>query len=151
MTGCVSDADLCREEESLPFVVFCAAGCRFGIEASQIQGSDGFVDASLRTVESLLGLPEDLSGSVRQRLRVRDPESAAAFSVGVPVDLCTFSIREIFPLPPFIAARCRLPALLALVIAPEGLVCLMDVPGLLKARQVQGEILTCPDGDNLSG
>lgn len=120
-----------RDDAVLSFVVFWAGGCRFGIETSQVQGAELSMDSSLPPAELLLGLPREQSGKARQILMVRGQAGSQFLCVGPPVEIRTFSAADIYPLPALVAARCQLPALLGLALAPDGLICLLDLRELL--------------------
>lgn len=130
MNGVHGDRAYGLEEETLDLVLFDAAGWRFGVEANSVGSAGPLSLSTLPAVENLLGLPDKgpQSGAARQRLSIR---GAGDLSVRKPVVLCSLWVGAFHPLPPLVAARCRLPALRALARLPGGMVMVVDLRALL--------------------
>jgi len=89
---------------SLDVVTFAAGGHRYGIEASRVSAQ------------------RPAAGDGRPLLQIGD----RLIAVTPPVELRRFEAAAIHPLPPLVAARCRLAALLALALDGEGAILLLD-------------------------
>ncbi len=118
------------EKETLDLVLFGAAGWRFGVEANSIGRAGPLSLSPLPSVETLLGLSDSSPPGVtdRQCLTVK---GAGDLSVQRPIVLCSLPVGAFHPLPPLVAARCRLPALRALALLPGGMVMVVDLRSLL--------------------
>jgi len=130
MNGIYGDGAYGLEEETLDLVLFGAAGWRFGVEANSVVRAGPLTLPSLPAVETLLGLSHSGPQGVtdRQRLTVK---GAGDLSVQRPVVLCSLPVGAFHPLPPLVAARCRLRALRALALLPGGMVMVVDLRALL--------------------
>jgi len=111
-------------------VVLCRAGVwPVGIEAGQIGGSRRCepADAATPALAALLDLPGGDSGD-RQVLALK--ASGGEIRVAGPVELRALPAACIHPLPPLLAARCRLPGLRAVALEHGRLVLLIDLSDL---------------------
>ncbi|MEI6414646.1 MAG: hypothetical protein WCP34_10370 [Pseudomonadota bacterium] len=121
---------------SLTLVTFGAGTLRCAVEPYQVAAlSLASLDAPrddeghalpARHAGTLLGLPGPHIATGHQ-LRMRHPAGLFALDVGEPVALRVFPPDAIHPLPPLLAARCRLPFLRALALDPTtGLILILD-------------------------
>jgi hypothetical protein len=108
------------DQETLDVVLFSAGGWRVGFEARQVRASrPAPADAAGDEVEMLLGFSPSETCAPRQHLLLKHEEGDRQILVGSPVDLVSFSIHSIHPLPPLLAARTTLHSLRALAITED--------------------------------
>lgn len=115
--------------DSLEIVSFMAGGQRFAVEAWQVRTLlPEKSTATLATAEQLLGLSggETQESAARRILMIKHQAGDYAVSVSEPVELLGLRARDIFPLPPLIAARGTLAGLRALALVAEGVTMLVD-------------------------
>ena len=105
---------------ALDVVVFAAGGHRFGIEALYVRAQRAGTDGP--SAPSLPGLPGLAAGQDCVLLQIGD----RLVAVTPPVELCRLDAATIHPLPPLLAARCRLRALRAVAVDAAGVILLLD-------------------------
>ena len=115
--------------ETLEVVSFTAGGCRFAVEAWQVDALShatpaGAVDTA--DAETLLGLPA-------QAVAPRRYLHCAGRTVGVsePVVLRSLPAKRIFALPEIVARRLRIKGARAVALDPDGATLLIDLRALL--------------------
>lgn len=120
----------------LTVVRLCVAGREIALEAAYVQSLAPCAhDAPWPTLEAVLGLPAPQTPGRRRCLQLRPLHSGAApvrLNVPAPLTLQPLAASTIQPLPPLLAACCRMPGLRALSWQPQGLVLLVDVRQLLS-------------------
>jgi len=122
-----------RSHATLELVLFKAGQHCFGVEASQVRGSQELPDHGISCIESLLSLSGDDTGNRRQCLTVKGDDQDYEISVAAPFELTAVPIEAIHPLPPAITARCKLPGLRGLAVTGAALTLLVDVRSLVDA------------------
>ena len=116
---------------SLHVVRVCLGALHVALEAAHVQALTlCSADTELPTLEALLGLPQPDPDRPRRCLHLRPRQRGDAptrLSVPAPLTLQHLAASAITPLPPLLAACCRMPGLRALSWQPQGLVLLVDV------------------------
>lgn len=121
----------------LTVVRLCVAGVEIALEAAYVQSLASCAhDAPWPTLEAVLGLTAPQTPGRRRCLQLRPLRSGTApvrLNVPAPLTLQPLAASAIRPLPPMLAACCRMPGLRALSWQPsQGLVLLLDVRQLLS-------------------
>jgi hypothetical protein len=88
------------------------------------------VDAAGGAIEEMLGFPPQPNTTPRQQLLLKHSDSDKPILVGSPVDLVSLPVSSIHPLPPLLAARCRLNGLHALAFSDDNTAILLFRPEL---------------------
>ncbi len=105
------------EHATLDVVLFSAGGWRAGFEARLVRSSrPAAADADIDAIETLLGLAPCAAALPRQSLQLKQAQGARELLVGAPVELASLPASRIHPLPPLLAARCKLHGLRALAL-----------------------------------
>lgn len=105
------------EHATLDVVLFSAGEWRAGFEARLVRSSrPAAADASGEEIETLLGLAPCATALPRQSLLLKQAQGARELLVGAPVELASLPASRIHPLPPLLAARCKLHGLRALAL-----------------------------------
>jgi hypothetical protein len=98
-------------------VVVCYSGrTRIAFEVSEVCALKTLPENG-KGIEALLGLPSVNNISGRQFIELKGAE--LPFAVDGPIDLISITMDAIYPLPPLLAARCKLNGLRALAMVPE--------------------------------
>ncbi|MDR3369135.1 hypothetical protein [Rhodoferax sp.] len=112
-------SDLC-EHATLDVVLFSAGEWRAGFEARLVRSSrPALANASGKTIETQLGLAPPAGATPRQYLELKRAQDVREVLVGAPVELVTLPASSIYPLPPLLAARCKLHGLRALALEQD--------------------------------
>ena len=116
---------------SLAVVQLQLGAVRIAVEAACVQSLAPCADdAPWPTLEAVLGLPTPAPLGPRRCLSLRLlPGSTPPLQLSVPATLSLQHLPapSIWPIPPLLAACCRLPGLRALSWQPQGVVLLVDV------------------------
>ncbi len=108
------------EHTTLDVVLFNAGGWRAGFEARLVRSSrPAPLDADAEAIETRLGLAPSAVTLPRQSLELKQAQGTRELLVGTPVELASLSAASIHPLPPLLAARCKLPGLRALALEQD--------------------------------
>lgn len=108
------------EHATLDVVLFSAGGWRAGFEARLVRSSrPATTDAGGEEIETLLGLAPCAAALPRQSLQLKQAQGARELLVGAPVELASLPASRIHPLPPLLAARCKLHGLRALALEQD--------------------------------
>jgi hypothetical protein len=106
------------EFDVLDAVLFSAGKWRAGFEARAVRASRPAPTGAAGTdVETLLELELSAGLGPRQYLQLKHGDREIL--VGSPVDLVSLPVAAIHPLPPLLAARCKLNGLRALALEPN--------------------------------
>lgn len=114
---------------ALDVVSFVAGGHCFAVEAKQVRAQlpEAISDGAI-SVEEILGLPYANSQNplLRRVLLMTCRAGNYAVTVAGPVELRVLEINAIYPLPPLIAASCRLAGIRALAMGSDKLMILVE-------------------------
>jgi hypothetical protein len=115
-------------EPVLEVVLFHAGPYRCALEAARVAALEP-AEGEAVAVAALLRLATPAAGRCRH-LRLRRAAPPLVLSVAEPVELRSFPLSGIQPLPPLLAARETLPALRALYLDGDGAVLILDAERL---------------------
>lgn len=119
-----------RPAGGVPAVLFRADGYRCAVEAAAVAAMVA-APPDAAPIEGLLGLPLPPPGARRRALWLHG--HAGAVTVAEPVLLTALAPAALHPLPPLVAARTTLRALVGLALDADGPILLLDLGALAAA------------------